>query len=250
MKFQGGGTSESDLGGLVAASGMSPEEIVRFGYSFIKLMSYYNCAIMEAETKFNVLNEEFSLMWDREPISAVKSRLKDPIGIKAKLEKKGLDFSVANVEEYVNDVAGVRVICSFLDDVYMIAEALKKQDDVTVITEKDYIKSPKPNGYRSLHLIVSIPIFLQNEKRNMKVEIQIRTISMDCWASLEHQLRYKKDGVFDSQTNAELVYCAAISAELDQKMNALRLKTATDAESDIDVLKRLLPFGAETHSEK
>lgn len=189
---------------------------------FMKLMAYYRCAMMEIETKFNVLNEEFSLRFDRNPINSVKSRLKSLPSMKNKLARRGIAMSVDAIEEQLNDVAGVRVICSFTDDVYMLAEALLKQDDITLVEAKDYINNPKPNGYRSLHLIVTVPIFLAREKRLMKVEIQLRTISMDSWASLEHQLRYKKDYEFDDRMASELLRCAELSAELDARMDALR----------------------------
>ena len=190
-----------------------------------KMMAYYKCAMMEIETKFNVLNEEFSLRYDRNPINGMKSRLKNPISMKEKLERKNLHFSVEEAEKNLNDIAGIRVICSFYNDVYMLAEALLKQDDITLVEIKDYIKNPKPNGYRSLHLIVSVPIFLEKEKRMMKVEIQLRTIAMDFWASLEHQLRYKKDFEFTDEMGKELLECATLSAELDGRMNKLREET-------------------------
>ena len=192
---------------------------------FQRLMAYYRCAIMEIETKFNVLNEEFSLQYDRNPINGMKSRLKSPTSIKEKLDKRNLSTDISTIENELNDIAGIRVICSFPDDVYMLAEALLKQDDITLVEKKDYIKNPKPNGYRSLHLIVSVPIFLAKEKRNMKVEIQLRTIAQDFWASLEHQLRYKKDKEFTSEMADELLYCANLSAELDEKMDTLRKHT-------------------------
>ena len=189
---------------------------------YSKLMAYYRCAMMEIETKFNVLNEEFSLQYDRNPISGMKSRLKSAVSIKKKLESRNLPITVVSIESNLNDVAGFRVICSFPEDVYMLADALTKQDDIVLVQKKDYIKNPKPNGYRSLHLIVSVPIFLAHEKRAMKVEIQLRTIAMDFWASLEHQLRYKKDVVFTEQMAEELFNCAELSAELDMRMDALR----------------------------
>lgn len=192
---------------------------------FNKMMAYYRCAMMEIETKFNVLNEEFSLQYDRNPINGMKSRLKNPISMKEKMERKNIPFTIENAEENLNDIAGIRVICSFYDDVYSLAEALLKQDDITLVEMKDYIKNPKPNGYRSLHLIVSVPIFLEKEKRLMKVEIQLRTIAMDFWASLEHQLRYKKDFEFTEEMAQELLNCATLSAELDGRMNKLREKT-------------------------
>lgn len=191
---------------------------------YIKLMSYYKCAMMEIETKFNVLNEEYSLEHDRNPISTIKTRLKSVKSIKEKLERRGLDFSLKSLEENIYDVAGVRVVCNSPGDAYLLAEHLLKHDDVKLIEMKDYIKNPKPNGYRSLHIIVEIPIFLAHEKRMMKVEIQLRTIAMDFWASLEHQLRYKKNNKFTDDMAAELLLCAEISANLDNRMEELRKK--------------------------
>ncbi len=189
---------------------------------FDLLMSYYRCAMMEIETKFKVLNEEFSLEHDRNPISSIKTRIKSFDSITEKLERKGLPFEVDSVEKYINDVAGIRVICSFPEDVYLLADALLKQDDIMLIRRKDYIAEPKENGYRSLHLIVAVPIYLAHEKRLMKVEIQLRTLAMDFWASLEHQLRYKKDFEFTGEMADELKMCAEQSAALDLRMEALR----------------------------
>jgi len=186
------------------------------------LMAYYKCAIMEVETKLNVLNEEFSLQHDRNPINTIKTRLKSILSITEKLERNNLPLTAENIEEYLNDVAGIRVICSFTDDVYIIANALLSQDDITLIRKKDYIAHPKENGYRSLHLLVNVPIFLANEKKIMKVEIQLRTIAMDVWASLEHQLRYKKDVHFSDEMADELKKCADLSSELDYRMDKLR----------------------------
>lgn len=194
------------------------------GMELQKLMSYYQCAIMEIETKFRVLDEEFSLQYDRNPINSIKTRLKKISSIREKMERKGIPISVSAIEENLNDVAGVRVICSFPDDVYNLAEALLKQDDITLIERKDYIQNPKENGYRSLHLIVAVPIFLHSEKRSMKVEIQLRTIAMDCWASLEHQLHYKKTNEFTDDMEEELCECARLSTELDERMDELRKK--------------------------
>ena len=208
------------------------DEVIEWGkpimQKFSKLMAYYRCALMEIETKFNVLNEEFSLRYDRNPINSIKSRLKSFQSMRDKLQRKGLKLTVENIEEHLNDVAGVRVICAFPDDVFMLAEALLNQDDITLVESKDYINNPKPNGYRSLHLIVTVPIFLAHEKRLMKVEIQLRTIAMDSWASLEHQLRYKKDYAFDERMANELLRCAELSSELDARMDALRELVQTD----------------------
>lgn len=192
-------------------------------FPYRKLMAYYTCAMMEVETKLNVLNEEFSLQYDRNPISSIKTRLKSFDSIIEKLQRKELpmdDFDV--IEQSLNDIAGVRVICSFPEDVYMLAEALLKQDDIRLLERKDYIASPKANGYRSLHLIVEVPIFLAQEKRLMKVEVQLRTIAMDFWASLEHQLKYKKELENTEELTRELLECAEVSAALDAKMEEIR----------------------------
>ncbi len=189
-----------------------------------ELMTYYRCAIMEIETKFKVLNEEFSLQYDRNPIESIKTRLKSPEGIVKKLKKKDMPFSTESIQENIRDVAGVRVICSFPEDIYMLAECLLNQDDITLIEKKDYIKNPKKSGYRSLHLIVEVPIFLKSEKRYIKVEVQLRTIAMDFWASLEHKLRYKKN-INESESSLleqELYECAEISSALDRRMEEIR----------------------------
>lgn len=193
-----------------------------------RLMAYYRCAMMEVETKFNVLNEEFSLRYDRNPINGIKSRLKRLDSIQEKLNRKQLPFDLQTIETHIHDVAGVRVVCAFVEDVYLLAEALLKQDDVTLVEKKDYIANPKPNGYRSLHLIVTVPIYLEHEKRVMQVEIQLRTIAMDFWASLEHQLRYKKDFVFTEEMAQELRDCAQLSAQVDLRMDSLRERLAAE----------------------
>ena len=210
-------------------SSLFTEETVRNAreqtHRYQRLMAYYRCAMMEVETKLNVLNEEFSLRHDRNPISAIKSRLKRPESIKEKLLRRGLPLTFESLEENLSDVAGVRVICAFTADVHMLADALLAQDDITLLECKDYIKNPKENGYRSLHLVVSVPIYLEREKRPMKVELQLRTIAMDVWASLEHQLRYKKDTAFTDAMGDELLHCAALAAELDERMDVLREET-------------------------
>lgn len=188
-----------------------------------KLMSCYRCAILEVETKFKVLNEEFSLNHERNPIESIKTRMKSPESIREKIERKNLPMSISSLEE-LHDIAGIRVICSFTDDIYMLAECLLKQDDIKLVESKDYIAHPKDNGYRSLHLIVEVPIFLQDEKRMMKVEVQLRTIAMEFWANLEHRLRYKKNLPSDiaALTAEELFECAQMSATLDAKMQKVK----------------------------
>ena len=190
-----------------------------------ELMSYYRCSMMEVETKFNVLNEELSLMYDRNPIESVKSRLKSPESIVDKAVRKEIPLTPESIEANLYDIAGIRVICSFPGDIYMLADALLRQDDITLIERKDYIKSPKPNGYRSLHLIVEIPIFLHNRTRRMKVEVQLRTMSMDWWASLEHKIRYKKNISDDGHIAEELLHCAEMGAALDQRMESVYRET-------------------------
>lgn len=189
-----------------------------------EFMTYYRCAIMEIETKFNVLNEEFSLQYDRNPIEHIKTRLKSAESIIKKINRKGLDFSIETVEKHIKDIAGVRVICSFPEDIYKLAECLLNQDDVKLIEKKDYIVNPKKSGYRSLHLIVEVPIFLQNGKKSINVEVQLRTIAMDFWASLEHKLRYKKNIDTDETEiiERELLVCSEISADLDKRMEEIR----------------------------
>lgn len=189
-----------------------------------ELMACYKCAMYEVETKFRVLNENFSVQNERNPIESIKTRLKSPESIAKKLNKMGLNMSPETVERELHDVAGVRVICSFLDDIYMLSECLVNQADVTLIEKKDYIKNPKANGYRSLHLIIEIPIFLHDHTRNMKVEVQLRTITMESWADLEHKLRYKKDLSEEVQTHIgeELAECAALCNTLDKKMQSVK----------------------------
>lgn len=203
---------------------MSNDKVERFleeGAAFRTLMAYYRCAIMEVETKFNVLNTEFSLRYDRNPIETIKSRLKSAESIIEKLHRKNIPFSAESIEKNLSDIAGIRVVCAFPEDIYMLSECLLEQDDITLVEKKDYIANPKPNGYRSLHLIVETPIFLHNQKRIMKVEVQLRTIAMDFWASLEHRLYYKK-GHEDVDLRKELKECAEISAALDLRMQGIR----------------------------
>ncbi len=188
---------------------------------FKELMAYYRCALMEVTTKFNVLQEELSLKFDRNPIESIKTRLKTPESILEKLERKGLDLTIDNLERYINDVAGIRVICSFPSDLYQLADALLMQDDVILVEKKDYMLNPKPNGYRSLHLIVALPIFLHDHKKVMTVEVQFRTIAMDWWASLEHKILYKKNLPEMPIIEESLLRCALRSYYLDLEMESI-----------------------------
>ena len=213
----------------LTASGF-PEGLIEQASGFMELMMQYRCALMEVETKLNVLNAEFTMKNNRNPFESIKSRIKTPKSILEKLRRKGFEISVKGIEENLADVAGIRVICSFPDDIYATAKMLTDQDDIRVIQVKDYIINPKPNGYRSLHLILEVPIFLSNEKKNMKVEVQFRTIAMDFWASLEHKLKYKKNNENAEEISKELQRCAEASSQLDLRMQALRDRIEAERE--------------------
>lgn len=207
-----------------------------------EMQMMYSCAIKEIQTKFDVLNTEFKLKNKRNPISSVTTRLKSLESIVGKLMRNDLPLTLQSVEDNIYDVAGVRVICPFIDDIYKVAEAILKQDDITLIKTKDYIKEPKQNGYRSLHIIVSIPVFFEEKKKEMKVEIQIRTIAMDFWASLDHQLKYKKNIADDERVIAELKACADVISETDERMQRIRreLEAAEDIPTEEELLIRRL----------
>lgn len=191
---------------------------------FRQMIANYQCAVYEVETKFKVLNERLGMKYDGNPIESTKSRVKSMESIMKKVQKKGLPLSVESIEENIRDIAGIRVICSFEEDVFRIAKYFLAQDDITLIEKKDYINSPKPNGYRSLHLIVQVPIFTEFGRKDVYVEVQIRTIAMDFWASLEHKLRYKKNLSGDQlkALEKELSICAEECADLDRRMEYVR----------------------------
>lgn len=195
-------------------------------YLYTELMMRYNCAMLEIKTKLDVLNNQLSLEYDCNPFESISCRLKSPKSIIEKLKRKGYPLTVESIEENLNDVAGIRVICSFPDDIYNLVDRLCSQDDINLIERKDYIKNPKSNGYRSLHLILEIPIFLLNEKKLMRVEVQFRTIAMDFWASLEHKVRYKKEIAEknDAEISRELKQCADEISALDIRMQDIRRK--------------------------
>ena len=187
-------------------------------------MMMYNCAIKEVRTKFEVLNDDLATAHNRNPIEMIKSRIKKPESIFKKLLRKKYEVSMASILENINDVAGIRVICSFVDDIYEVAKMFISQDDVTLLSVKDYIKTPKENGYRSFHIIVSIPVFFANRKENIKVEVQFRTIAMDFWASLEHTMKYKKDIDDADSIMRELKECADVIASTDIRMQEINKK--------------------------
>ena len=203
-----------------------------------ELRMIYACAMKEIKTKFEILNTEFQLQYHRNPINSIQTRLKSTASIIEKLVKQNKSIDIDSVEENIHDIAGVRVICSYIDDVYLVAEALLKQDDITLVTRKDYIENPKANGYRSLHLIVKVPVFLSERRLEMEVEVQLRTIAMDFWASLEHQLHYKTD--FDGKDALvdELRKCAETISQTDNDMMKIRSKVENlvDIPTEDDIL--------------
>ena len=205
---------------------LSPEDallIERDFHNFEIYMMMYKSAIKEVTTKLEILSDNLSVQEGRNPIEMIKSRVKKPKSIVEKLQRKGYDMSIDSVLNKLNDVAGVRVICSFIKDIYDVADMLCSQDDITVLDVKDYIKNPKPNGYRSYHLIIEIPVFFADKKRPMRVEVQFRTIAMDFWASLEHQMKYKKDIKDNEKIIEELKSCADIIASTDEKMEKINI---------------------------
>ncbi len=199
-----------------------PEKILEGAKPFSKLMMQYKCAMLEVQTKLEVLNAEMSLEQEHNPFESIKCRIKSPVSIIGKLKRKGLPISIKSIENNIQDIAGIRVICSFPDDIYTLAASLCAQDDVTVLEKVDYIANPKESGYRSLHLVISIPIFLSDTKKHIPVEVQFRTIAMDFWASLEHKVRYKKDIDNTAEIASELKACADMITQADYRMQAVR----------------------------
>lgn len=187
----------------------------------IVLKSYYKSAIQIVQSKLSIMNEEHFLSQGRKPIQVITSRIKDQQSILDKMRRHGYPITAENAVNKLHDIAGVRAICAFEDDCYQIAETLLKHQDITLCQKKDFIQNPKPSGYRSLHLIISVPIYLAAGKRDVKVEVQLRTISMDYWAEMEHALRYKQRVTFPPELDREILECAAISAQLDERMGRL-----------------------------
>ena len=214
-----------------------PDALISQAREFQQAMMMYTCAIREVKTKLEVLNDELSIKNQRNPIEMIKSRVKKPISIVEKLQRRNLPVTLESMVNNLDDVAGIRVICSFVDDIYSVANMLVSQDDITVIAIKDYIKNPKPNGYRSYHLIIEIPVFFSEEKKNLRVEVQIRTIAMDFWASLEHRIYYKFEGSGPDSLQAELKACADMVDMLDAKMFSLNqsiLETRRAQEDELE----------------
>ena len=209
------------LSSEIVEKGEAFKEIFR---DFRKSMTLYSCAIREVQTKFEVLNDELSLYGSNNPIKSIYSRVKSPESIFAKLKKQGVPFSVKNMQDNLNDIAGVRIICQYVDDIYTVAAMLGGQDDITVVRIKDYIKNPKPNGYRSFHMIIEVPVYFSDEKNSVRVEVQLRTIAMDFWATLEHGLKYKHKIKDEEAIVAELKDCSEQAYLLDTRMQALKTR--------------------------
>ena len=186
-----------------------------------EVMLIYSSALKQISTKLEILNDEFQHVHRYNPIEHIKSRVKTPESIVQKLKKHGYESTIQNMVEYVNDIAGIRVICSFTSDIYQIAEMIRNQSDIKVISIKDYIVNPKKSGYKSYHMLVTIPVYLSDRIVDTKVEIQIRTVAMDFWASLEHKINYKFEGNAPDHIRNELVECARMVAELDERMLSL-----------------------------
>lgn len=215
---------QMDLKKMISAMDVmdNQEILIESGMKFREMMMVYNSAIKEVHTKLEILNDEITILHGKNTIESISSRIKKPASIYSKLKKLDLPVTLENIRERIDDVAGVRVICSFIDDIYDVADMLIRQDDIRLIKCKDYIKNPKANGYRSLHLLIEVPVFFSNDKQMLKVEIQIRTIAMNFWASLEHQLRYKKTVNNVEAIEAELKECSEIISGVDNRMQIIR----------------------------
>ena len=222
-------------------SSMIYEHSMKMVDSMVKykeMIMMYTCAMKEIKTKFEVMDTDCKIRNRRNPISSIHTRIKSTASIMEKMNRLNVPFSIDGINETLNDVAGVRVICSYIDDIYLLADALLKQEDIKLIAKKDYIANPKPNGYRSLHLIVTVPVFFMDKKRDMKVEVQIRTIAMDFWASLEHQLKYKQAVPNEAAIIADLKACADVINATDEKMLGIRqeIEAIGDKSTEEDIL--------------
>ncbi|WP_138416188.1 GTP pyrophosphokinase [Aquibacillus sediminis] len=215
-------------------------EVKQTKRELVRFMMAYKFALQEVGTKIDILQQEFQHMHDYNPIEHVKSRTKTPESILRKVKKKGLDVSLPTIRENIKDIAGIRINCSFISDIYKISKMLENQKDIKVIERKDYIKNPKPNGYRSLHLIIQIPIFMSDREEQIYVEIQIRTIAMDFWASLEHKIYYKYNKEVPKRMKIELKEAATSASELDKKMETIHMEMNQLKESaDVEELYEL-----------
>ena len=216
----------------------SAAPLLEDAHAFLVMRNLYAAAGRQLTLKFEVLNSEFNVLYARNPIHHIESRVKSPESIAAKLLKKGLPLTLESAMQNVNDIAGVRVVCSYIDDVYRVAEMVERQQDLEIVKRQDYIKTPNYNGYRSLHLDVRVPVYLSDRTEHVVAEIQIRTIAMDFWASLEHDIHYKADRAkLPSGIDEEMFACAEKIAEIDQQMQDMYRRIA-DAEANADAAKK------------
>ena len=197
------------------------EQLIESAMQLQQVMLLYEAGIREIKTKLDILSDESRISGKPNPIDSIKSRIKTPRSIIGKLKRRGYPISLQSMMENLNDIGGIRVICPFIEDIYTVADMLMRQDDLTLLEKKDYIRSPKPNGYRSLHLILEVPIFLSGATKPVRIELQLRTIAMDFWASLEHQLRYKSDIEVPPQISDDLKACADVIAATDEEMQRI-----------------------------
>ena len=198
------------------------EELLMYIVEFHDLMNRYESAAKEVYTKLEILKNDLHIHNNRDCITMIQTRIKTPVSILNKLRRKHAPICIDSIRTELNDVAGIRVICSFIDDIYLLAEKIRRQDDLVVVSTKDYIQNPKPNGYRSYHMIVEVPVFFAESKAYVRVELQLRTVAMDFWASLEHDIKYKKDVSPSDSLISELRICADTIADTDRKMMELR----------------------------
>lgn len=215
--------SEKDLI-LVNKELESHEDFYKMALQFQQIMMVYESAIKQVETKLEILNKEYKVSGRRNPIETIKSRIKSPDSIATKLQKKGVPVTFKSMSENLTDIAGVRVICPYISDIYTIKDVLLKQPDLKLLEEKDYIANPKPSGYRSLHIVIQVPVYLSQAVHHVNVEIQLRTIAMDFWASLEHELRYKTTSKIPISIRRELQRCAETIAMTDREMEEIAIE--------------------------
>ena len=206
------------------------EEVSDTLQEFVSLQQVYEAGIKEIRTKLEILDDEFKVKHDHNPIHHIESRLKKPESIIKKAIDKDVTLTEKEIMRHIHDIAGIRVICNYIDDVYVVAQLLINQDDIKLIKIKDYIQNPKDNGYRSLHLVLEVPIFLAEGVQPIHVEVQLRTIAMDFWASLEHKLKYKTDNNVPEDIKKELIQCAMSISELDYKMQSIHNRLNNDSE--------------------
>ncbi|MBN2984555.1 MULTISPECIES: GTP pyrophosphokinase [Cohnella] len=225
-------------------SAIQVEQFKQFKTEITRFLMMYKFALSEMETKLEILQEEFQMLHDYNPIEHMKSRLKSPESLIKKVARKGCDLSFASIRERIKDIAGIRITCSFISDIYRIGDMLQNQSDLTIIQIKDYIKEPKPNGYQSLHMLVEVPVFMSDRRENVCVEVQIRTIAMDFWASLEHKIFYKYNQEVPARLLRELKEAADSATALDRKMERLHkeieLIKEVQADDDLAELGKLM----------